>query len=193
MPTSLVSTGVQFPDSTIQTTAASASALVLVNSQSLSGASSYTLTTGISSTYDNYFFTINALTSSSAGSYIAARFQKSGSVQASGYINKGIYAYYSSSLSVLGSYSNYIVVISNTYNNAPASVYGYLLNVNSTTPSYTQGLFMTSIISDNVGGADFVNIGGSHSSNATITGLNFYQASGSNFTGTFKLYGIAKS
>ena len=58
MPTSLVSTGVQFPDSTIQTTAAAASfPLTLVNSTTITSSTSFYEQTGLSS-YSNYILYI---------------------------------------------------------------------------------------------------------------------------------------
>lgn len=55
MAVSLVSTGVQFPDSTIQTTAASASPMVLLTTTTASGATSYNLfTSSFSNTYTQY-------------------------------------------------------------------------------------------------------------------------------------------
>lgn len=56
MAVSLVSTGVQFPDSSIQTTAAGSSAMVRIQSQTFSGASTVDFTTGINSSYKNYVF-----------------------------------------------------------------------------------------------------------------------------------------
>jgi len=61
MATSLVSTGVQFPDATIQTTAATASApspMVLLTTTTASGATSYNLfTSSFSNTYTQYLMT----------------------------------------------------------------------------------------------------------------------------------------
>lgn len=59
MPTSLVSTGVQFPDSTIQTTAATASSfpLTLVNSTTITSSTSYYEQTSLSS-YSDYILYI---------------------------------------------------------------------------------------------------------------------------------------
>jgi hypothetical protein len=55
MPTSLVSTGVQFPDSSIQTTAASAAPVVLISSTVVSSAvSSLTFSVSASSVYAYY-------------------------------------------------------------------------------------------------------------------------------------------
>jgi hypothetical protein len=55
MATSLVSTGVQFPDATIQTTAAGASPMVLLTTTTASGATSYNLfTSSFSNTYTQY-------------------------------------------------------------------------------------------------------------------------------------------
>jgi len=188
MAVGLVSTGVQFPDSTIQTTAASASALVLVNSQSLSGASSYTITTGFSSTYDDYFF-ILTVTPSVSGTDINARLRKGTTVLSSNYDDKGAYAF-GGSLVILGSYSNFIPMINSTAGGQSASVYGYLINVNSTAAS-AQSLFMNSLTVGPGSFADYVLIGGSNASAGAVTGIHFYISAGS-FTGTFKLYGVAK-
>lgn len=167
----------------------SAGALVFLTSQSLSGASSYTITTGISSTYDDYFFTINTLVPSSNGSFIGARFQK-GSVRTTTYINKGIYV--PTSVNFI-SYSDYFLVVANTASGKTNSAYGYLLNANSTT-AYTQTLYITSTAPNSSNtDLDFVTMAGTQGTAAAVTGLNFYDNSGSSFTATFKLYGIAKS
>lgn len=167
----------------------SAGALVFLTSQSLSGASSYTITTGISSTYDDYFFTINTLVPSSNGSFIGARFQK-GSVRTTTYINKGIYV--PTSVNFI-SYSDYFLVVANTASGKTNSAYGYLLNANSTT-AYTQTLYITSTAPNSSNtDLDFITMAGTQGTAAAVTGLNFYDNSGSSFTATFKLYGIAKS
>lgn len=72
MAVSLVSTGVQFPDSTIQTTAASASPMVLLTTTTASGATSYDLfTSSFSNTYTQYLMTyqINKTTTASEQFY----------------------------------------------------------------------------------------------------------------------------
>lgn len=61
MAVSLVSTGVQFPDSTIQTTAAGASAMVKIQTQTFSGSSGVDFTSGLTSTYKNYMFVLTNL------------------------------------------------------------------------------------------------------------------------------------
>lgn len=59
MPTSLVSTGVQFPDSTIQTTAASPAGLVLISSVTPTAAT--TVSFNFSGSYDNYYISISGV------------------------------------------------------------------------------------------------------------------------------------
>jgi hypothetical protein len=64
MATSLVSTGVQFPDNSIQTTAAGASALVLISTLTASGASNVAWT-GLA-TYDTYLLLFKNVTMSNS-------------------------------------------------------------------------------------------------------------------------------
>lgn len=66
MAVSLVSTGIQFPDSTIQTTAASASSMVKIQTQTFSGASSVTFSSGITSTYKSYLLIFTNIYSTTA-------------------------------------------------------------------------------------------------------------------------------
>ena len=58
MPTSLVSTGVQFPDSTIQTTAAGASTMTLVATATSTSGTTLTFT-GLTSSYKKYIIYFN--------------------------------------------------------------------------------------------------------------------------------------
>jgi len=92
MPTSLVSTGVQFPDSTIQTTAATASSppgLVLISSVSPAAASTLSALNVFSSTYDNYFIIGMGLTPASGSATISMRYAVGGSVVTTPYFFTG--------------------------------------------------------------------------------------------------------
>lgn len=113
MATSLVSTGVQFPDSTIQTSAAGGSNYVLIQNITVSTASAYVDLTGLSDTYKFYkvllsvpptgsvyvsTLNIQFLDSSSnvfptSGSYLPyAGYQSGGEFATSPYINKSQYS-----------------------------------------------------------------------------------------------------
>jgi hypothetical protein len=111
MPTSLVSTGVQFPDNSIQTTAAAAlpspgtsgnvltsngsawtsaaapANTVLLSTVTASNSATVDVETTFNSTYDRYMLVISKLqlSSSSGGPYLTARLKIDGSYQTSFY------------------------------------------------------------------------------------------------------------
>jgi hypothetical protein len=123
MPTSLVSTGVQFPDSSIQTTAATAlpspgtsgnvltsngsawtsaaapANTVLLSTVTASNSATVDVETTFNSTYDRYMLVISKLqlSSSSGAPYLTARLKIGGSYQTSGYRWGHMYATNSSS------------------------------------------------------------------------------------------------
>jgi hypothetical protein len=87
MAVSLVSTGVQFPDNSIQTTAATAGAapgMTLIST--ISGASATTLQNlnAFSATYDNYLILANNITAASSNPVLQARIAIAGTVDSSG-------------------------------------------------------------------------------------------------------------
>lgn len=113
MAVSLISTGVQFPDSTIQTTAATASSppgLVLLSAATISsGTATVDITTGVfSSTYDAYFIIMQG--SASANSTVYMYFILDGTVITSGNPYQGVYLYAQSGYSTGTIYNNYYVV-----------------------------------------------------------------------------------
>lgn len=91
MAVSLVSTGIQFPDATIQTTAAAGgSGLVLLSSQTVSSETTYvTFSNVFSSTYDNYLVVFNSVGLSTSYAYtngiLQVQLQRSGSFVTTGY------------------------------------------------------------------------------------------------------------
>lgn len=79
MATSLVSTGVQFPDNSIQTTAAGASGVVLLSTATATAASTLLINSGFTSTYDTYDLVIYGTASNNAAA-IRLRYELGGSV-----------------------------------------------------------------------------------------------------------------
>lgn len=186
MPTSLVSTGVQFPDSTIQTTAASASGIVLLESVTVSAATTATLTS-FSTTYRNYLvFCMNLVNNGFLTSYVVARFDFG-----SGYtgINTAASMYTSgSSVSAIGGGTPLIL---NGYAGVPNTAdYG------STTVMHLVGRGEGNIgihwsNSTTNSGSSFTTTKGTASaiSATSITGLRFELGNGATFNCTLKLFG----
>lgn len=196
MATSLVSTGVQFPDSTIQTTAAGASALKLLSTVTASSSSTVELETGIGSTYDFYLITVSNVTTDANGIF-KARLKVDGSYNTSayygsangGYSGGGNYA-----LAMGGDPALYTAIsyISSTSGSTLSGEFWFSnptsTSVYKTTNWVFSGLDATSPSAWTTQGA-----GGYMGSTSALTGVRFYFTTGSIVTGTFRLYGFSKT
>lgn len=187
MPTSLVSTGVQFPDSTVQTTAASASGLTLL--QTVTGTSASTIDiTGFSNTYKNYrILGINIRNAS--GSF-------STDLRATADLGSGYTAL--SSRAILGTSAStvtttqttsYMLISYDSLTLYASTGSGLVMDITGRTDP-SMNLIWTTSISNGVS-TQALNIGCAQAtSGTTIVGLRFYIGNGGNtITGTFKLYG----
>lgn len=196
MAVSLVSTGVQFPDSTIQTTAAGASAFTLVATKTANGSSSSLSWTGLSGS-NQYFFVLNNLLFSASDTLVVTFGTGSGPT----YISSG-YSYLASgnntvpAFQVVGTISYRADILMNnvTYSWGtliPVSWSGTITGLTAGTPHITwQGVGCNS-----AQGASYIEYttGGGYNSNDSastpITAIKFEKFSGGTISsGTASLY-----
>lgn len=196
MSVSLVSTGVQFPDSTIQTTAAGASGLTLISTTTSAGGSgTFDITTGFSSTYDDYIIIGENITlggRSSDTQYL--RVYTNGTLQ-TGYAYNYVNLFGIGSASTFRSYNTQVATFVDFYDTSVGSFQLTLTNTNSTSGK-TQGIALfgcndgTTLSGVNVSVVTFNNT----STNA-LTGIRLFWGTGSgtfNSGAVLKLYGVKK-
>lgn len=195
MAVSLVSTGVQFPDSTIQTTAAGASgSLVYLSSVTASSSATVDLETTFNSTYDQYLITISAVLPATNAVFFGVQFKQGGSYRTAnyryhtGYLRTTTEAYAamqsSSASSILlgpdmgnSFVSNYHLVISTPTVADMPRIFGH-----GSSWFTVNGI----IVQDLVGGYQADTSG-------AIQGVRFLMSSGNIASGVFRLYGIKNS
>jgi hypothetical protein len=178
--------------------AASAGALTFISSQTVSSAvSSVDFTSGISSTYDDYIVYFEGLTPSSTGVDLRLRLYKSG-----GFTNSGYSSSYARFRTVSESSSSntvsyiFMTGASASVDNTVSVISGQfkLFNMNSTEASRStvagQLFYNTASASNNQSQVIFA---GNQSTAAASTGFQFFFDTGNIATGTFRLYGVAKS
>jgi hypothetical protein len=195
MPTSLVSTGVQFPDNSIQTTAAGASGVVLLQTVSTTSASTVDLT--FSGSYSNYEVIYSDFYSATnQGIQLQMVWSSDNfSTTTSWDAIAGL-------AGVQGSYSGFVrweptggtasfCYPSSTYGNAPGLT-GFLMfpNAKSTTlPKRFYGTYGGNQRYSSQTAATSATSNGFMNSNVlAMTGVRFY-ATSQNIRGVFKLYG----
>lgn len=201
MAVSLVSTGVQFPDSTIQTTAAGGTpGLVRLNTQTIAGSGTSVSLDSISGTYTNYLFMYEAVYMDSGGSYVPnIRFRVSGSTDTNscygvGYAqivggaisgggtgslnNIGLVNSFPSNTSYASSCSGFAYI--STRLNAAGT--NYIIRIITSTGNFTAG---NNTVYPNIVHGTYQ---GSSGLSGTVTGVNFN--SNSNIYGKFTLYGL---
>ena len=172
----------------------SAGGLVKLLTQSnVAAASSYDIdSTYINSTYDDYFFTINCITSATTDFY--ARFFVGGSV-----VTGAEYFYHGSRLGI-STYNTDIDCATEMHitHGTATSGYGmvtrgFILNVNSTTLPATIQTNTTRVYgSANIRSDDCQGGQDTGSMTNVVNGIRFYMDSGTIEVKDFKLYGIAK-
>lgn len=199
MATSLVSTGVQFPDSTIQTTAAGASGLTLLSTVTASSSSTVNIETGIGSSYDFYLITVTNVTTDANGIF-RGRMKLGGSYRTDGYyaMSNGGYAGGSGNLAVnQNSADSFQLALSNISSVTNSTLSGEFWFSN---PTSTSVLKLANWVFGgyNYDGGSYHTIQGTGGngnytgSSAVLTGIQFSFTSGTVVTGTFRLYGFAK-
>lgn len=207
MAVSLVSTGVQFPDSTIQTTAATASAapgMVLLQAVTASASSTVDLTS-FSSTYDNYQIVATDIRPTNDADYLQAQLNTGGTwrtvdgykyvaVFSKGLSNWGVGQYYHSSV------ESRWYLTPDTLKNASYATTSLVMNIpNPNNSSSTKGVYGQIFTSEQYPNTtlNVVNFSGTYlgtGTTNTVQGVRFLAGSGGTLAaGSFRLYGLRKT
>ena len=190
MATSLVSTGVQFPDSTIQTTAAGASGLTLLSTVTASGASQADFT-GLSPTAYMYYQLIgkNILPSTQMTLELLVSTNNGSSFVTTGYSNY-FGGFGTSSYDGGRQLSAAVIAIAGIHNTSWRG--NIVINL---FPNASGGYFSMNAL--NFGTADYFSTitggitgGGNNASTTAVNAVRLRPSTGT-FSGTFKLYGVA--
>ena len=183
--------GVQFPDGTIQSTAATGSTRVLLNTLTASGSSTLQDTTSITSAYPDYEIVFENLVPATTGATCLVQLYVTGALQTTGYLT-GLVGWNSggttgSSASNSGIFCSYP---NDTYAGS-AGISGTLkiYNANNTSvPKNIIGTFSHAYTaSENVG---IIDNGYWNGGNGTITGISVAISSGLISSGAIKIYGL---
>ena len=196
MAVSLVSTGIQFPDSTIQTTAATAGAapgMVLISSTNATASSTISALSAFSSTYDNYLIIGDGL-SPASNAILQMRVAVAGSVVTSSY------KWTVSNATSMDSDSwwnvFYTTLLSSSTNGCSFAM--YLYDVNSTTRYKTMNSVALGYRSSSSTwqGSTIYGVFDNSGSTAALTGIQLgFFSTGVNFLaqGNVKIYGFKNS
>ena len=205
MATSLVSTGVQFPDSTIQTTAASASPITLISSATSTSGTTLTFT-GLTTSYRYYVFSFtnlkndNTPTSSAGYSELYIRFSNN---NGSSYATSGYLTIAPGSVGTSGGGTNRVLTGLTTNNLTGSSMNGEFTlynpalsgpqgnyqisgtSVHLMPPGYGDPFVTVSNVAGTMSGGGFVGY-------SAINAVQFYWESNRSFTsGNWKLFGVS--
>lgn len=194
MAVSLVSTGIQFPDSTIQTTAAGGSAMVFITSATASNSSTLDIENAMTA-YGMYVIIATGLNMSNTG-YLQAQLKISGSYQTGTTYYWVTNRAQSPATPQTGSGIDFIRLSDG--NSLPSNTsYGMMLTMYLPNPSSSQYKTTSSVLSGfdaNLTAIDFYNgAGGFRGSTGALTGVRFFCNNARTFNGVFRLYGIANS
>lgn len=202
MAVSLVSTGVQFPDSSIQTTAASAGTSTLISTTSMAGASTLNLT-GFTTSYRQYVLAITGLYATSRTFNLSMRLYNNGSLITSSAYNTFLSAYPGSPGGYNYSGDSFMRLTGDGEVPYSANLIPFSCEITFNNPASTaNGTFSKWFVGwqswgQLVNGGPLSNYGqfnGANIEGATITnitGLYIYNGSGTWAGGTAKLYGIS--
>ena len=201
MAVSLISTGVQFPDSTIQTTAAGgAPGLVKISTATGNGTTTSVNVDGITSTYTTYLLVFEGIYFDAGGSYNpAVRYRVSGSTDTNSVYGEGYAQIVNGAISGGGIGSLTSIALINSFPNNTGfanSCFGFAYISTYLNASGTNYIirFVGSIGSFTAGNNNvYPNIvhgtyQGSSGLAGTVTGVNF--GSNSNIYGKVTLYGL---
>ena len=189
MAVSLVSTGIQFPDSTIQTTAATAGAagaMVFISNTTASAAANVDIT-GFDSTYNTYVIEC-ANFSTNTSIVLAARFFASGSIHSGNYVTNGV-----STTSTTGSNGTYMEpCFDRNFSGGISAPFRITIQRN---PDNTKHQAVFDVSFNNSGTYSGARTVGMNETSITLSGIRFYDRYSftSSLSGTFKLYGIKLS
>jgi len=197
MATSVTSTGITFPDSTTQTTAASGSAMSLISTQTVSSATSAVSWTGLSG-YDKYFLIFESVVpvNSSQSLTMTLGYGAGPTYLSSGYKYAGAFNW-NSNLSSMYTFNGGNVNLSNYYNlgstGSSESYSGYVY-INSATYSGFWGYQCMSSFVDTSNSAQEGDIftGQVANSGNALTAIKLICGGGANIaSGKFSLYGMS--
>jgi hypothetical protein len=202
MPTSLISTGVQFPDSTIQTTAATAGAapgLVLISTTAPTAATTVGFNT-FSGTYDNYLIVFNNFNIASGTNELRMQVLIGGSVYTSDYASAvdGVGAFDYSQGRIQPNLAHFRIAPGVAASPDNRGCYGHVWvrNVNSTNSFKSINGFSNYYYSGNFGTNWYGSgLSGVANTSSVLSGFQFFWSDGSNFAarGSLKLYGYKNS
>lgn len=198
MAVSLVSTGVQFPDSTIQTTAATAGAapgLVLVSSTDATAATTLQSLSGFSSTYDNYMIILQGISPASGNPQLLCRVAVGGSADSG-----SNYTQASGTASISGSSqftSASIQVVPTNLSNSSSQTVNLVLHIQDVnTTARTKSIQSWASYYGSVDGAyQAVGAAGRYTPASIVSGIQFFFNGSQNFRaqGSMKIYGYKNS
>ena len=173
----------------------SAGALVFISSQTVSSAvASVDFTSGISSTYDDYVVYFADVTPANNNVNMRLRLYKSGSFQATGYSTSSASFKTTAGLNSTDT-GTYIYMGDSTVSNTISVISGTctFLNINSTLGNRATAVGQLFFNAASSSAQSTTIFGGSQNTAAATTGFQFFFSSGNVTSGTFRLYGVAKS
>ncbi len=176
--------------------APAASAMTFISVTTVSGTpSTVDITSGISSTYDDYLILFENV-AFSANASLFLNVYKSAAFQTTDYSQYYTYSVFNGTTGATGGIGDTQIRLTFTALSTNRR-FGtlYMLNANSTT-AHAQGFYVnSSAIGASATGTDNTIGwgGGTQGTAAAITGLRFYPNTGTFTSGTFRLYGIQKS
>ena len=171
MPTKITSTGVTFPDATVQTTAANPAGLVLISTVTASGASTVTVT-GFSATYVSYMIIGQGVYPGTAD--ISLGMQINGATSN----HKGICAYAQSGIT--------------TWAIEAAATTGIVIN-RATLSGSNDACNFEIFLPNAVGGNGYKNVNGSANSYDTLSGKSTYSTFGGTYLSTSDITSVVIS
>jgi hypothetical protein len=164
-------------------------ALIKINSTTVTSSASVSISNVFSATYNNYLIAINLQQSSDAANELTFRLRTSSgddstAIYSFGYELRNIAAATTTSSGVNGTTAG--ALTTNYYQTVPVKFNAFLNGINSSQKT------MTALITGGNSGSDQFGFAGTLIKSAsTHTGITFYSGSGTLYTGTIKIYGLA--
>jgi hypothetical protein len=192
MPTSLISTGVQFPDNSIQTTAAGAAALTFISSTTASSSATVSFT-GLA-TYDQFIIALSDVklasgntfrllfSTDNGATYLSTSyfFSTTGAITNAGNVNNG------------GASAAQILLNSAQPISATNSISGNV-NLFGLPSASVRPMGTSQLCSFDSGNTTISNTAFGHATAQTINAVRFQANTGNIASGTFRLYGVSNS
>jgi len=192
--TSLVTTGVQFPDTTIQTTAAQLPAMVYLSTFTASSSSTIDVEHAFDSTYSTYVVIVSGVYPSNSAASFNLRLKIGGTYQTGSTYTGHLGEISNASSGYLGfGYQGYAeMYLARSCSNDSAKTISQTIYIpNPSNTSEHKGVYGSGISTDTSSSIVTNSIGGKFTnSTSALTGLRFYFSAGTITGGTFRLYGI---